>query len=767
MPQPQINLIPHHELQAGYWEWDMCGGVPFSNAEFLRSLGYPETELRTNPVWLEKVFEEDRLEFIKKIKIHVESHAAIPFVQEVRFRNLNRGIVCFLFTGKIAEWNTPFKPVMMRGSYLNITHQKDAQKELTRLKDFLDKTNQVARVGGWEIDMETQKVTWSLVTKNIFGVTSNFVPEHGSAALFFKEGEDRETLGKAFEAAINEGKPYDLELRVINIKGEQLWTRTIGQPEFQDGRCVRLYGIFQDITPHKQDEEKLRMKQEQLETFICSAPVAIAMFDKDMNYMAASKIWMASYNVDVKTIIGKSHFDVFTEIPERWKVCLKRCLQGEVIKNEEDSFIRRDGKLEWLRWEIRPWYETTELIGGVTMFTELITEKKLVQEELIKAKELAEEAVLAKSRFLSIMSHEIRTPMNAVIGFTNLLLLNPREDQLEYLKPIKYSADNLMVIINDILNFNKIEEGMVNLEQADFNLEELLKNIYAINKQLTNEKNIGLKLNYDPAITSMITGDSVRLGQIIGNLVNNAIKFTQTGEVVINTRLVKQDEDKISVYFEVKDSGIGIPEEKQEYIFEIFTQASTETTRMFGGTGLGLAICRKLVKLMGGEIIVKSNPGKGSVFSFSLEFKKGDTAHFTNLNKPEVQHSGALQGTRLLLTEDNPLNILLVKRYLQQWGVECDVAENGEIALNMIKLNKYDVVLMDLQMPVMDGYETARQVRLLKGRYFASLPIIALSASAIGDIKQNILKSGMNNCLSKPFNFNELYKMICDAKRKQ
>ena len=749
--------MPEKNLQAGYWEWDALGESPF-DAPLLQELGYTSSETNHSTPWAGKIAAEDVMAFTVKIKNHMASGQTDSFAHEICFFNLQHQTEYFLFTGKTFTIPAGGNKVI-RGSYLNISQQKEAETEIHRLRDFLEKTNEVAMVGGWDLDMSTNKVTWSAVTKKIFGVKPNYVPDRGSAATFFKEGEDRAMLKKSFVEAVRDGKTYDLELRVINAGGEERWTRTIGLPEFKNGVCVRVYGIFQDITNQKNAAETLEMKHGQLEKFISSAPVSIAMFDKEMNYLAASKIWMASYYLDILTLMGKSHYEVFWEMPDEWKAYIQRCLGGQVIKFEEDSFIRRDGREEWLRWEIRPWYETADKVGGVIMFTELITEQKRVREELIRAKELAEEAVKAKSRFLSVMSHEIRTPMNAVIGFTNLLLREPRLDQLEYLNPLKFSADNLMVIINDILSLSKAEEGMVTLEQTEFSLAELIQNIYATHKQFTDDKDIDLKLDYDPNLPPIIIGDQVRLGQIITNLVNNAIKFTYTGAVTITCKVIKQTSFSADIHFAVTDTGIGIPEDKQEYVFEMFTQASSDTTREFGGTGLGLAICQRLIELMGGRIALKSKVKQGSVFSFDLEFKQGKPIqHVVKPSQPNLTDS--LKGVKVLIAEDNPLNVMLLKKFLDQWGVDSDVAENGEIALTMVKLKTYHLVLMDLQMPVMDGYQTTLEIRMLPGRHFTHLPIIALTASILEDVKQSIINSGMNDCLSKPFNFNELYEKI-------
>ncbi|MCR8560226.1 response regulator [Mucilaginibacter sp. BJC16-A38] len=745
------------ELHTGFWEWNMQGQFPFDNPALMEKLGYLPAELSVEPLWIDKISGENQRLLREQIDLHINSHAAIPFTCEVYFNYKNINAQCYFFSGKIVQWAIDGTPLLMLGSYINITSQRQVLGELNRIKSFLSKANLAAKIGAWEIDIDTLKVNWTQVTREIFGVDDNFVPEKDNFIHFFKKGDD-DLLNAAFHKAIADGTAYDLELEVINAKGEELWTRTIGQPEFEDGRCTRVYGIFQDITKQKTDEEKLRIKQAQLEAFISAAPTALAMLDRSFNYIAASKIWMKSYNIDVATIIGKNHLDIFYEISEEWKDYMRRCLHGESFRMEEDPFIRRDGKQEWLRWEIKPWYETPDRVGGIILFTELVTEKKLAQQELIKAKEVAENALQAKSRFLSVMSHEIRTPMNAVIGFSNLLLQDPREDQQEYLKLLKFSADNLMVIINDILSLSKIDEGMVSIEQVDFSLRELLENISAINRQAIVEKKIDLKLNFDARLPLFIKGDTVRLGQVITNLLNNAVKFTSEGEVAINVEVANQNDNTVDIYFEIKDTGIGIAEEKQEYIFEIFTQESTETTRKFGGIGLGLAICRKLVQLMGGDIKIKSKIGEGSAFYFTLPFKKGELQKDAPV--PEKKdNSGDITGKRILLAEDNPINVLVVKRYLQKWGVECDVAENGQVAVQMLWAGHYDMILMDLQMPVMDGYDAARQIRLTGGSY-ASIPIVSITASLVGDIKQSILAAGMNDWVSKPFNPDELFNIV-------
>lgn len=630
---PNSTNILNEELLTGYWEWDMTGTRPFSNPALMQLLGYDEDAEDQRLILQNSVMEEDlQMARIKMVR-HIENYGAQPFMHEIRCFHRDGYLIYLLLTGR-STWGPDDKPVLVSGSFINITRQKETEKELLLVKEFLSKTNEVALVGGWQLDIPTDTVTWTAVTRQIFGVPNDFVPHRGTSAMFFKEGYDRDTLRDGFRKAIKNGITYDLELQVIDTKGEHKWTRTIGIPEFEDGICVRLYGIFQDIT---------------------------------------------------------------------------------VRKHNEDA--------------------------------------------LVKAKEQAEAAVVAKSRFLSVMSHEIRTPMNAVIGFTNLLLQNPRTDQQEYLNVLKFSAENLMVIINDILDLNKIEAGKVEFEQDDFNLKELLDNIYAAQQQAADEKNILFTLNFDAAIPVNIKGDRVRLGQILNNLINNAIKFTPAGGVSLTCKLIKQHENTADIHFEITDTGIGIPKDKQQHIFDIFSQASTSITRQFGGTGLGLAISRRLVNLMGGDIGMQSAVGKGSSFYFDLKLLKGKKATVSTVKKDEAKDQPLLTGCRVLLAEDNPVNVLVAKRFLEKWGIICHVAENGKIALDMVKQNTYDLVLMDMQMPVMDGYEATAAIRALGGK-FLKLPIIALTASALLDMKDKILGSGMNDYISKPFKPEELYDKI-------
>lgn len=391
-----------------------------------------------------------------------------------------------------------------------------------------------------------------------------------------------------------------------------------------------------------------------------------------------------------------------------------------------------------------------------------ISDKKKTEEELLEAKKAAELAAKAKTEFLSNMSHEIRTPMNAVIGLTELLLQEKHgEKTLEYLKSIKYSADNLLVIINDILDFSKIESGKITLEVIDFDVRRLIDELAKTISYKADEKGIVLRKNIAADVPKVLKGDPYRLNQILLNLTGNAIKFTSKGYVEIAIRIgKKQTPGKINLQIDVVDTGIGIPERKLTTIFESFTQAYTDTTRLFGGTGLGLAITQNLIRLQGGEITVSSEVGKGSVFTVIMDFEMGNVSGISNEHQSIMEEKN-LNGMRILVVEDNKMNQFVAKQILQRWKAEVSLAENGEIALNLLENADFDLVFMDLQMPIMGGFETTA---LLRSGERASrnqhVPIMALTADAFFETRQKVASCGMNDFVTKPFDQDELYEKI-------
>lgn len=364
----------------------------------------------------------------------------------------------------------------------------------------------------------------------------------------------------------------------------------------------------------------------------------------------------------------------------------------------------------------------------------------------------AEQASEAKSEFLSVMSHEIRTPLNAVVGMSNLL--DVKGEQQENVNTLKHAAQNLLLLVNDILDYTKIEAGKIEFEEVDTDLPDLIERLRLIHNSKAMEDGLDLKLDITEEVPKYVICDPTRITQILSNLVGNGLKFTHKGSVTIRLSLVGKSVDEATVLFEVIDTGIGIEVDKQELIFDTFSQAASSTTRNYGGTGLGLSITRRLLELQGGELKVRSEKGKGSNFYFQQDFKlvKGEVKPASE--QPSWDEWGELEGKRLLLVEDNPVNIVVAKKFLERWKTEVEVVTSGEEALEL-EID-HDLILMDLQLPDMDGYMISKKLREMG----VTIPILAFTASALLNVRERISESGMNDYIMKPFDPADLYRKI-------
>lgn len=401
------------------------------------------------------------------------------------------------------------------------------------------------------------------------------------------------------------------------------------------------------------------------------------------------------------------------------------------------------------------------IVGGYIafFFLQSMVLSHRFSEKLKKSAKDAELALHAKSVFLSNMSHEIRTPLNSVIGMSHLLQRNkPRTDQQKNLEVLMFAADNLLSIVNNILDFNKIEAGKIQFEKIPMDLPAIARNIIAGLQTLADEKRISLHVHIDAKLTRKVIGDPTRTSQVMNNLLHNAIKFTKTGNVLLELQVDEIHDHDISVSFVITDTGIGIEPDKQQLIFDRFTQADSSTSRRYGGTGLGLAICSKILALQGVQLKLKSDPGKGSCFYFTQDFllleDKVNELHTPVAAMPE--QSKPFKGIWILLVEDNPMNVLVAQTFLERCGAHIDVATNGREALDKFNNQKHRMVLMDLDMPEMDGYEATRILRL-KGE---TLPVIALTASVPNEVEKEVYAAGLTNIIVKPFNPDDLFRVL-------
>lgn len=471
--------------------------------------------------------------------------------------------------------------------------------------------------------------------------------------------------------------------------------------------------------------------------------------DLEGNFIYLNSAWERITGYKVEDTIGKHFTGFFKNLDPRDFNQLKEL---ENIGDRSLSIVFRtieDGNTQWFEITTKPTKNSDNETDGYIGIIVDITSLKETEQELIKANQV-------KDYFLSSMSHEIRTPLNAVVGISNILLMNdPKEDQIENLNSLKFSSKHLLNLINDILDFSKLNVGKVSIHREKFDLYDTLNSIEKSFSFSAMDKGLKLSFEIDPKIPEFLCGDNLRFSQIVTNLLSNAIKFTKEGEVKLEATSLNNDGEFVKINFKVIDTGIGIAKENYEKVFEQFSQAEDHTTKIYGGTGLGLSISKKLLNLQGSELLLDSELGKGTTFSFSLEFGIIDCDQMERIqfnNKIE----GDVKGLNVLIAEDNSMNVLVLKNYFDKWGITFQVFENGQLLYDNVSELDFDLILMDLQMPVLDGYNTARKIRELG----VQKPIIALSASVSHDVTLKVKEVGMNDYLCKPFDPEDLKQKL-------
>ncbi|PPT05299.1 Circadian input kinase A [Geitlerinema sp. FC II] len=564
-----------------------------------------------------------------------------------------------------------------------------------------------------------------------------------------------------------QSKLHDFEARIV----------TSGDDE--------VLAIVRDITERKRYEATIEAERQQLRQIVTQAPVAMAMVDTQMCYLAHSNTWLSDYDLEGRSLVGRCYYDVFPDIPDRWKAMYDRALKGETASNPEDTWKRDDGSVLHLRWAIHPWYKPDGSVGGIVIASTQIN-------ELVEAREAALETARLKSEFLANMSHEIRTPMNGVLGMTDLLLTTDlTETQLEFTQALKTSGEHLLNLINDILDFSKLEADKLKLDRHPFELQTCLEEVVNLFAVQAKSKNLTLQVQREPDLPMQLLGDSRRLRQVLMNLVGNAIKFTDRGSVTMSVRRVASSGRNTTdsqgsptmpiLEFSVSDTGIGISETDLNLLFQAFSQVDASSTRKYGGTGLGLAICQQLVTKMGGRIWVESCPSKGSTFRFTAQFAAIDRSVESNApTRPENEEDDSIAlpslplvaraiasspptedavatalGT-VLVVEDTRINQKVVMNQLKLLGYAAECVNNGREAVDCLSQDVFDIVLMDCQMPVLDGYQATREIRQLEANGDRHTTIVGLTAHAMQGDRQKCLDAGMDDYLAKPVTMDKL-----------
>jgi PAS domain S-box-containing protein len=560
------------------------------------------------------------------------------------------------------------------------------------------------------------------------------------------------------------------EFPIITKNGYRKWVEQCAVLMFENQKPIGFQCIVRDISDKKLIQTELevselnrKQQQFQLQSILEHTTSIIYIKDLQGKYLVANKRFLEVLQVTNEQVIG--HDDYYFSNKEQADYFSS--LDQEVLKTRKPIEVEqvvegKDGPINLLLVKF-PLFDQHNNIFGISGIATDISERTQYQKELIAARQSAEHAKMLQEQFLANMSHEIRTPMNGIQGMTNLLLETVLDgQQKKYATIVKRSVNNLLVIINDILDFSKIQAGKLNIENIGFDIREVLQSLDAMFAHRLKKKQLELLFQIDPAVPNFLSGDPYRLNQILVNLVGNAIKFTETGRITIAVQVMQQKGQEWVVRFSIKDTGIGIPADKIDSVFESFAQAGSDVSRKYGGTGLGLTISKQLVELQKGSIWVESKLGEGSEFCFEIPYQEAAAETVSGLMRiHDMDFSQLLQGKKVLIAEDNYVNQVLIEHVLQNVGVITTIVSNGKEAIAQLKVkNDFDLILMDLQMPIMDGYKTTAFIRK---QLEINTPIIAMTATAMKGELEKCLEVGMTDYMSKPFEFVDLYKKLCQV----
>ena len=663
------------------------------------------------------------------------------------------------------------KPKYVDLAVENISVKKLYEKELIESKELFQTVFKNTAAAIMVTDKNEKIIAWNPFTEKMLGATKEDLFNKAVRELY-PQKEWRRIRSFAIRQV---GMKANIQTQIYRMDGQELDVDlSISVLKDLDGKVIGSIGIIRDITEQKIAERKIRESENTIRVILDNSAAAITLTDAEERII--------SWNKYTEEMLGLSEKDIYLKhismlYPKaEWKKIREANIRELGSKHHmeskalcsDGSEIDVDLSVNILR------NEQGEITGSVGIMQD-ITEQKKAKEMLLQAKVAAEEASNAKSLFLANMSHEVRTPMNTIMGMLDLTLDSELEkEQRDNLSVAKDASVNLLSLLNDILDLSRVEAGKITLEDIEFHLHNVARSVVKGMQVLAMDKNLELELDIQPGVPELLEGDPVRIRQVIINLINNAIKFTPKGKIRTEIKVASDAENgNMMLLFGIVDQGVGIPKDKQSKIFEVFSQADDSTTRRFGGTGLGLAISKRLVEMMGGRIWVESEEGVGSTFFFTANFKviqqtassfipeaepsEGMTEEFIKKNFKELH---------ILLAEDNVVNQKITVKLLEKMGWKVDTVEDGKAAVDAFERQPYDCILMDANMPILDGLEATKMIRDEERKTGKHVPIIALTARAMEDDKRKCLNVGMDGYVSKPIDRKELYSTIAQILQK-